>query len=101
VGELEVVAPQLRKPSVVINNVPIDMTVGNLEEVIIAQNPELELVQGDMKAKFMYSTKRGQNKIVVEVGPETRKKLHQKKLKNCVADLRRIGLPSSNEVFQI
>jgi hypothetical protein len=34
-----------------------------------------------MKAKFMYSTERGQNKIVVEVGPETRKKLHQKKLK--------------------
>lgn len=37
----------------------------------------------------MYSTKRGQNKIVVEVGPEIRKKLHQKKLKigwqNCNA----------------
>ena len=69
-GGLEVVAPQLRKPRVVINNVPNDITVGNLEEVIIAQNPELELVRGDMEAKFMYSTKRGQNKIVVEVGQE-------------------------------
>ena len=75
------VAPQLRKPRVVINNVPNDITVGNLEEVIIAQNPELELVRGDMEAKFMYSTKRSQNKILVEVGPEIRKKLHQKKLK--------------------
>jgi len=78
---LEVVVPQLRKPRMVINNVPNYITVGNLEEVIIAQNPELELVQGDMEAKFIYSTKWGQNKIVVEVGPDTRKKLQQKKLK--------------------
>jgi hypothetical protein len=41
-GEVEVVAPQLRKPRVVINNVPNDITVGNLEEVTIAQNHELE-----------------------------------------------------------
>jgi hypothetical protein len=47
-GELEVVAPQLRKPRVVINNVPNDITVGNLEEVIIAQNPELELVHREI-----------------------------------------------------
>lgn len=42
---MEVAAPQLRKPRVVINNVPNNITVGNLEEVIISQNPELELVQ--------------------------------------------------------
>jgi hypothetical protein len=80
-GDLEVVVPQLRKPRMVINNVPNEITVENLEEVIIAQNPELELAQGEMTTKFGYSTKRGQNKIVIEVGPETRKKLQQKKLK--------------------
>ena len=45
-GELEVTLPQLRKPRMVINNVPKDTTVGNLEETIIAQNPELELEPG-------------------------------------------------------
>jgi hypothetical protein len=80
-GDLEVVVPQLRKPRMVINNVPSEITVENLEEVLIAQNPELELAQGDMETKFRYSTKRGQNKIVIEVRPETRKKLQQKKLK--------------------
>jgi len=48
-----VFVPQLRKPRMVINNVPNDIRVGNLEEVIITLNPELELVQGDMEAKFM------------------------------------------------
>jgi acylphosphatase len=79
--KLEMVMPQLRKPRVIINNVPNDITVENLEVVIIAQNPELELAEGDMDTKFRYTTKRGQNKIVIEVGPKTRKKLKQKKLK--------------------
>jgi len=80
-GELEVTVPQLRKPRTVINNIPKDIMVENLEETIIAQNPELELVPGEIGARFIYLTKWGQTKSVIEVGPETRRKLQQKKLK--------------------
>jgi len=80
-GELEVTVPQLRKPRMVINNVPKDTTVDNLEETITAQNPELDLEPGEIDARFIYTTKRGQTKTVTSVGPETRRKLQQKKLK--------------------
>ena len=79
--ELEVTTPQLRKPRMIINNIPNDITVENLEETIIAQNPELELVPVEIGTKFIFSTKWGQTKGVIEVGPETRRKLQQKKLK--------------------
>ena len=79
--DLEVTVPKLRKPRMVIHNVPKDTTVENLEETIIAQNPELDLVSGDIVARFKYTTKRGQTKTVIEVGPETRRKLQQRKLK--------------------
>jgi hypothetical protein len=65
----------------VINNVPKDTTVDNLEETIIAQNPELDLEPGEIDARFIYTIKRGQTNTVIEVGPETRRKLQKKKLK--------------------
>jgi hypothetical protein len=65
----------------IIHNVPQDITVENLEETILAQNPELGLVSGDIEARFTYRTKRGLVKMVNEVGSETRKKLLHKKLK--------------------
>jgi hypothetical protein len=49
--------PQLRKPRVVINNVPKDTTLEALVETIIAQNPKLDLVPGEINAKFIYTTK--------------------------------------------
>ena len=73
--------PQLRKPRMVINNVPKDTTFGNLEETIIAQNPELGLEPGEIYARFIYTTERGQANTVIEVGRETRRKLLQNKLK--------------------
>jgi hypothetical protein len=79
--DLEVTVPKLRKPRMVINNVLRDTTVENLEETIIAQNPVLDLVSGDIEARFLYMTKWGQRKTVIEVSPETRKKLQHKKLK--------------------
>jgi hypothetical protein len=65
----------------VINNLPKDTTVNNLEETIIAQNPELDLEPGEIDARFIYTTTQGQTKTVIEVGPKTRRKLGQKKLK--------------------
>ena len=79
--ELEVSIPKLWKPRMVIHNIPQDTTVENLEETILAQNPELGLVSGDIASRFQFRTKRGQVKMVTEVGPEARKKLLNEKLK--------------------
>ena len=98
--ELEVTLPQLRKPRMVINNIPMDTRVGNLEETIIAQNLELDLEPGEIYARFLYTTKRGQVNTVIEVGPETRRKL-QNKLKNKMADMHCCRLPSCNEMLQV
>lgn len=79
--ELEVNVPKLCKPRMVIHNIPQDTTVENLEETILAQNPELGFVSGDIATRFQFTTKRGQVKMVIEVGPEMRKKLLNKILK--------------------
>jgi len=72
---------KLRKPRLIICNIPQDITVENLEETIPAQNPELSLKPGEVVARFKFRTKRGEMNMVTEVGPETRKKMLQTKLK--------------------
>ena len=62
-GELEVNVPQLRKLRMVINNVPKGITLENIEETIIDQNPELLLEPGEIGARFMYTTKWGRPKL--------------------------------------
>jgi hypothetical protein len=79
--DLEVTVPKLWKPRMVIHNVPQDTTVENLEDTIIAQNPELGMQKGDISTKFKYKTKRGPINMVIEVASEARKKLLGKKLK--------------------
>ena len=49
--------PQLKKPRMFINNIPKDSVVESLEKIIIAQNPELDLVPGEIDVKFIYTTK--------------------------------------------
>ena len=44
--ELEVTVPKLRKPRMITHNVPQDVTIENLQEIILAQNPELGLYRG-------------------------------------------------------
>jgi hypothetical protein len=65
----------------IIRNIQEDITVENLEENILAQNPEMCLKLGEAEAKFKFSTKKGETNMVIEVGPETRKKMLQTKLK--------------------
>jgi hypothetical protein len=80
-GVLEVNVPKLQKPRLIIRNIPQDITVENLEETILAQNPDLSMKPGEIAARFKFRTKRGDNNMVIEVGPETKKKLLQTKLK--------------------
>jgi hypothetical protein len=65
----------------IIHNVPQDVTIENLQETVLAQNPELGLELGDIEARSKFRTKRGLVKMVIEVGSETRKKLLDTKLK--------------------
>jgi hypothetical protein len=78
---LEVTVPKLRKPRLIICNIPQEITVENLEETILAQNPELTMKPGEVAARFKLRTKRGEINMVIDVGPETRKKLLQTKLR--------------------
>jgi len=57
------------------------MAVENFEQTLLDQNPELSIKPGDVAARFKFRTKGGDLHMVVEVGPEMRKKLLQTKLK--------------------
>jgi hypothetical protein len=65
----------------IIHNVPQEVTIENLQETVLAQNPELGLALGDIDARFKFRTKRGSVKMVIEVDSGTRKKLLDKNLK--------------------
>ena len=56
--KLTVSVRKLRNPRLVIYDIPEDITTQNIEDTIIAQNPELNLNKGDIIAKFVYVTKR-------------------------------------------
>jgi hypothetical protein len=48
-------------------NIPEDITPENAEETLTIQNPELDLKEGDIRAKFCYATKRKIRNFVIEV----------------------------------
>ncbi|PSN44260.1 hypothetical protein C0J52_24564, partial [Blattella germanica] len=79
--QLDVHVPKLWKPRLIVYNVPDDILVDNIENTIISQNPELDLKQGDITARFKIKTREEQNHMVIEVGPEIRKKLLHCKIK--------------------
>jgi hypothetical protein len=55
---LDVHIHKLRNPSIVIYNVPEEITKENAEEIIATQNPELNLCEGDVKPKFITKGRR-------------------------------------------
>jgi len=80
-GELDVTIQKLRNPRLVLLNIPEDITPENVEETLKRQNPELDLKEGDIGAKFCYTTKRKTRNLVIEVDSDTRKKLMQARIK--------------------
>jgi hypothetical protein len=79
--ELEVHIQKLRNPMLVLLNIPDGITTENAEETLTVQNSELDIKQGDIRAKFCYTTKRKTRNLVIEVDSETRRKLMQAKIK--------------------
>jgi len=56
--KLEANIHKLRNIRLVIIKIPEDISTENLEDTLIAQNPDLHLVKEDIKAKFSYETKK-------------------------------------------
>lgn len=79
--KLEVSVQKLRNPRLVIYNIPEDITTLNIEDTIIAQNPELQLNKGDISAKFTYITKKQVRNLVIEVTAGTRRQIIDKRIK--------------------
>ena len=78
---LDIIQHKLRKPRIIIYNVPDETTTENVEATIRTQNPELQTNDESMQPKFRYKNKRGKYNIVMEVSPQARKQLLQTKLK--------------------
>jgi len=79
--DLEVHVHSLRKPRIIILNMPEDITTTNIEDTILRQNPKLDLQKGSIAAKFTYVTKRMHHNAVVEVRAGIRKILLNKKVR--------------------
>jgi hypothetical protein len=79
--KLEAHIHKLRNPRLVIINVPEDITTDNLEDTLLAQNPDLDLVKGDIEEKFSHETKKHIRNLMIEVGTQTIKTLPQKKVR--------------------
>jgi hypothetical protein len=79
--QLEVNIQKRRNPGLIIYNVPNTLMPDNVEGIIIAQNPDLNLHKGDIQAKYSFKTKRKTRNLVIEVLPQTRRQLLHNKLK--------------------
>jgi hypothetical protein len=56
-----------RKPRLKINNIPEVIATDNIEDTLIAQNPDLGIEQGEIFPKLTYETKKRSRNIVIEV----------------------------------
>jgi hypothetical protein len=79
--KLEAHVHMLRKPRLIILNVPDDILTTNIEDSILKRNPDLYLKKGSITAKFTYVTRKMYRNVVVEVGVDTRKTVLHRKIK--------------------
>jgi len=71
-GDLEINIHTLRKPRLILLNVPEDIPTTNIEDSILMQNPDLKLRNGEIVAKFSYVRKKMNCNLAVEVGADTK-----------------------------
>ena len=79
--KLEANVHRPRNPRLKIYNIPEDISIGNIEETLLAQNPDLGLEKGKINPKFTYETKKRIRNLIIEVSSHTRKKLLHNKVK--------------------
>jgi hypothetical protein len=85
--QLEINVQKRRNPRLTIYSVRNIVTPENAEDIILAQNPELKLQEGDIHTKFDFKTKRNTRNIVIEVNPQTRRQLLKKKKQTRMDDM--------------
>jgi len=78
---LEVMQHKLRKPRLIMYNVPNEITTENVVAIIKTQNPVLLTNGEDIEAKYMFKNRKGRYNIVVEVGTQIRKQILKFRLK--------------------
>jgi hypothetical protein len=78
---LEASIHKQRKPRLVIFNIPEDISTQNLEDTLMAHNPDISLNKGDIEAKFRYATQKQNRNLAMEVGAKSRTLLIQKQIK--------------------
>ena len=79
--QIEVNIPKLRNPNVIIFNVPDDVTVENAAAIITSQNAELNLLEGSLRPRFIFKTRKIIRNLVMEVKPECWRTLVERKIK--------------------
>jgi hypothetical protein len=55
--KLEATVQKPRDPRLKIHNIPEEISIKNIEETLLAQNPDLSLKTGEINPKFTYTTK--------------------------------------------
>ena len=61
--------------------VPDALTTENAEAIILAQNPDLKLQEGDIQANYTFKTRRKTTNLVIEVLPHARRQMLHSKIK--------------------
>jgi len=62
--KIETYIQKRRTPSLIIYSVPEAVTSENAEDIILAQNPDLKLQEGDIQTKFIFKSIRKTRNIV-------------------------------------
>lgn len=94
-GGLERNIHPLRKPRLLILNVPDDISTSNIGDSILMQNPDLNLEKVEIVSKFSFVTKNMNRNLVVEVGRILGRHYYKKDSVG-LTDLQDRGLPSCN-----
>jgi len=80
-SQLEINIQKRRNSRLIIYKVPEALTTENAEGIIMAQNSNLNLQEGDIQTKYTFKTRRKTKNLVIEVMPHTRKQMLHNKLK--------------------
>jgi len=80
-SQLEINIQKRRNPRIIVYNVPDALTTENAEAIILAQNPDLKLQEGDIQAKYTFKTRRKTTNLVSEVLPHARRQMLHNKIK--------------------
>ena len=70
-NQIETYIQKRRNPRLIIYNGPEAVTPENAEDIILAQNPDLKLQEGDIQTKLIFKSKRNTRNLVTEANSHT------------------------------